>query len=66
MRKTEFNNEYVKPILVNTEGLKALTQSGRENAVKIGMEANARVQIGKSVRWKVDKVEEYLKTITSV
>lgn len=65
MRKANYDS-IENPILVDTKGLRALTQLGRDSAVKIGMEANARVQIGKSVRWKVDKVEEYLKTITSV
>ena len=41
------------PILTNINGLKASTQSGRENAVKIGIAAGARVQIGKSVRRNV-------------
>lgn len=53
------------PILINTEGLKALTQSGRETAVKIGTLAGARVQIGKSVRWNISKVQKYLDSIAT-
>ena len=49
MKKTEFE-AISNPILTNTNGLKALIQSGRENAIKIGIAAGARVQIGKSVR----------------
>ncbi len=64
MRKTEFS-AIDNPILTNTNGLKALTQSGRENAVKIGIAAGARVQIGKSVRWNVEKVKRYIDAIST-
>lgn len=62
MNKTIFN-QIDNPILVNTEGLKDLTQSGRQNAIAIGMAAGARVKIGKSVRWNVSKVKKYLEAI---
>lgn len=64
MKKTEFET-ISNPILTNTNGLKALTQSGRENAVKIGIAAGARVQIGKSVRWNVEKVKRYIDAIST-
>lgn len=64
MRKATF--EVIEnPILVNTNGLQALTQSGRPLAIKIGELAGAKVQIGKSVRWNRQKVEKYLNDIAS-
>lgn len=53
------------PLFINTEGLKALTQSGRETAVKIGILAGAKVQIGRSVRWNVSRVRAYLDSIAT-
>lgn len=50
--------------LVDTNGLKDLLQSGRDNSVKIGIAAGARVQIGKSVRWNVEKVKQYIEKIS--
>lgn len=63
MKKAEYET-VDNPILINTNGLKALTQSGRENAVRIGILAGARVQIGKSVRWNVEKVRRYINAIS--
>lgn len=62
MRKATFES-IENPLLVNTSGLQALTQSGRPLAVKIGELAGAKVQIGKSVRWNVEKVKKYLDSI---
>ncbi len=64
MRKAQYI-EIDNPILVNTNTLQALTQSGRPLAVKIGELAGARVQIGKSVRWNREKVEAYLNKIST-
>lgn len=64
MKKTDYMI-IENPVLVDTNGLKAITQSGRTNAIKIGTEAGARVQIGKSVRWNVSKVKRYLDIISN-
>ena len=64
MRKAQYI-EIDNPILVNTNTLQALTQSGRPLAVKIGELAGARVRIGKSVRWNREKVEAYLNKIST-
>lgn len=63
MNKTNFKS-INNPILVNTEGLRALVQSGRDTAVKIGMAAGAKVKVGKSVRWNVAKIQKYLEDIS--
>lgn len=54
-----------RPLLVDTEGLKAITQMGKNTAIRIGTEAGARVQIGRSVRWNVRKIETYINSITA-
>lgn len=64
MRKTNYE-AIDRPLLVDTEGLKALTQTGKNTAIKIGMEARAKVQLGRSVRWNVRKIETYLNSITT-
>lgn len=65
MRKASF--EVIEnPILVNTSGLQALTQSGRPLAIKIGELAGARVEIDGSLRWNVDKVKKYLDSVSGI
>lgn len=51
-------------ITVSTENLAKMLDCGRATAVKIGMAAGARVQVGKRVLFKMDKIEEYLNKLT--
>lgn len=51
-------------IAVNVENLAKMLDCGRATAVKIGTAAGARVQIGKRVLFKMDKVEAYLEKLT--
>lgn len=51
-------------VTVNTESLAKMLDCGRATAVKIGTAAGARVQIGKRVLFKMDKVDEYLNKLT--
>lgn len=53
-------------VTVSTENLAKMIDCGRATAVKIGTAAGARVQIGKRVLFKMDKVEEYLNKLTEV
>ena len=52
-------------LLVDTEALQGLTGCGRDSAVRIGMEAEAKVKIGRRVLWNVEKVKAYLNQICS-
>ena len=62
MRKTQ-KQEYDAPkLLVDTEELKQMLCSGRAAAVKIGINAGAKVSIGKRVFWSVKKIEQYIET----
>ena len=59
MRKTktaETNNK----VSVNADTLAKILDCGRPTAMKIGEAAGARIQIGKRVLYKVDKIERYL------
>ena len=47
-------------LLITTPELQQLLSCGRHTAEWIGREAGARVQIGRSVRWRVKSIEEYL------
>ena len=51
-------------VYVDAEGLAAIISCGRSTAIKLGKEAGARVQIGKSVRYSVEKVKAYLDGLT--
>lgn len=58
----EFDAALERIRLIDTETLVKLLGCCRNTAVKIGENANARVRIGRAVRWSVFRIEEYLKT----
>ena len=60
MYKRKENTEEIIPVLWTTKELQDFTRCGRPGAVRIGTNAHARVQIGKTVRWIPDKVKAYL------
>lgn len=52
--------------LMDTEELRAYTNLGRNNAMKLGEEIGARVQIGRRVLWDRVKVDQYFNSLTGV
>lgn len=52
--------------LMDTEELRAYTNLGRNNAMKLGEEIGAKVQIGRRVLWDRKKVDEYFNSLTGV
>lgn len=62
MRKTN-TLETENKIMVSAENLAKMLDCGRVTAVKIGIEAGARIQIGKRVLFKMDKIERYLDSL---
>lgn len=52
--------------LMDTEELRAYTNLGRNNAMKLGEEIGAKVQIGRRVLWDRRKVDEYFNALTGV
>lgn len=52
--------------LMDTEELRAYTNLGRNNAMKLGDEIGARVQIGKRVLWDRLKIDQYFNSLTGV
>lgn len=62
MNKTK-TMENTKKVTVNAENLASMLDCGRVTAVKIGTDAGARIQIGKRVLFKLDKVEKYLESL---
>ena len=50
---------------LDTSGLQEITQSGRKTAVEIGIQAGARIQIGRRVLWNVEKVKRYIDAIST-
>lgn len=59
MRKTR-TTEASNKVSVNAETLAKILDCGRPTAIKIGEAAGARIQIGKRVLYKVDRIERYL------
>lgn len=59
MRKTK-TMEVSNKVSVNVETLAKILDCGRPTAVKIGEAAGARLQFGKRVLYKMDKIEKYL------
>lgn len=52
--------------LMDTEELRAYTNLGRNNAMKLGDEIGARVQIGRRVLWDRVKIDQYFDSLTGV
>lgn len=62
MRKTK-TMEVSNKVSVNAETLAKILDCGRPTAVKIGEAAGARLQFGKRVLYKMDKIERYLDSL---
>lgn len=52
--------------LMDTEELRTYTNLGRNNAMKLGEEIGAKVQIGRRVLWDRRKIDEYFNSLTGV
>lgn len=52
--------------LMDTEELRAYTSLGRNNAMKLGEEIGAKVQIGRRVLWDRVKIDQYFNSLTGV
>lgn len=52
--------------LMDTEELRMYTNLGRNNAVKLGEDIGAKIQIGRRVLWDRVKVDQYFDSLTGV
>lgn len=52
--------------LMDTEELRAYTNLGRNNAIKLGEEIGAKVKIGRRVLWDRRKIDEYFNSLMGV
>lgn len=52
--------------LMDTEELRAYTNLGRNNAIKLGDEIGARVQVGKRVLWDRKKIDAHFDALAGV
>mgnify|MGYP004726762015 FL=1 len=64
MRKTKKEECEAPKLLVHTEELKQMLCAGRAAAVRIGTDAEAKVQSGRRVLWNVKKVQKYIDMIS--
>ena len=66
MRARAMNMVSGESRLMDTEELRAYTNLGRNNAMKLGEEIGAKVKIGKRVLWDKVKIDQYLNNLTGV
>lgn len=64
MRARAMNTVAGESRLMDTEELRAYTNLGRNNAMKLGEEIGAKVKIGKRVLWDKVKIDQYLNELT--
>lgn len=66
MRARAMNTVAGESRLMDTEELRAYTNLGRNNAMKLGEEIGAKVKIGKRVLWDRVKIDQYFDALTGV
>lgn len=66
MRNRTITADVSKSRLMDTEELRAYTNLGRNNAMKLGEDIGAKVQIGRRVLWDRVKVDQYFNSLTGV
>ena len=66
MRARAMNTVTGESRLMDTEELRAYTNLGRNNAMKLGEEIGAKVKIGKRVLWDRVKIDQYFDALTGV
>lgn len=66
MRARAMNTVAGESRIMDTEELRAYTNLGRNNAMKLGEEIGAKVKIGKRVLWDKVKIDQYLNDLTGV
>jgi len=64
MRLRAMNAVSCESRLMDTEELRAYTNLGRNNAMKLGEEIGAKVKVGKRVLWDRVKIDQYLNELT--
>lgn len=63
MKKTTIS-EHSNRLTVDTKELQAMFGCGRETAIKIGLNSNARLKVGRRVLWNVEKIQQYLNQVS--
>lgn len=66
MRNRVVAATHMESRLMDTEELRAYTNLGRNNAMKLGEQVGAKVRIGKRVLWDRKKIDQYLNALTGV
>ncbi|MBE5987560.1 MAG: hypothetical protein E7250_07520 [Paenibacillaceae bacterium] len=64
MRLRAMNTVSGESRLMDTEELRAYTNLGRNNAMKLGEEIGAKVKVGKRVLWDRVKIDQYINELT--
>lgn len=64
MRARKMNVVPKESRLIDTDQLRAWTNLGRNSAMKLGVEAGAKVKFGKRVLWDVERISHYITELT--
>lgn len=51
-------------LCIDTAELQQMLCAGRKTAIKMGIEAGARIKVGTRVMWNVRKISDYLDSIS--
>ena len=67
MNKTRKKEDFAtdSSLLIDTASLQIMLGCGRESAVKIGIDAEARLKVGRRVLWNVEKIKAYIEKACS-
>lgn len=63
-RTKDTNIPTTAKLCIDTAELQQMLCAGRKTAIKMGIEAGARIKVGTRVMWNVRKISEYLDSIS--
>lgn len=61
-RKIEANNNR----LMDTDELRAYTSLGRNKSMELGINAGAKIKVGKRTLWDKAKIDQYINELTGI
>lgn len=64
MYKTKDSSDIEQRLAVSSDKLALMIGCGKKSAIQIGMKAKARIHIGRRVLWNVNKIQEYLDSVS--
>lgn len=66
MRARFKNDSYQSRRLMDTDELRTYTSLGRNKAMELGINAGAKIKIGKRTLWDRTKIDQYINELTGI